>query len=83
MAPSIDDFVFLWDGSEPGWILLKLSGAESSYVVFNTESRVAMNFDDAEAHAAVTARMIERGCQVRTLGEDDRFLSQEWFPSSD
>lgn len=55
-----EDYAYLWDGSEPGWILCKgkISDIPS---IFNRVTRMMLVVEDSEEWRALADRMLEQG----------------------
>jgi hypothetical protein len=63
-ADELDECAYLWDGSEPGWVLLKAPKLESGYSIFNRLRSVAMLVEDEALNTRLCERMKEAGCEV-------------------
>jgi|HubBroStandDraft_4_1064222.scaffolds.fasta_scaffold771414_2 hypothetical protein len=61
---GFDEFAYLWDGSQPDWVLLTAPELLGGYRVFNTQKCVRLHFDSDELNAALCQRMKEVGCEV-------------------
>lgn len=65
MTDKSSEFAYLWDGSEPDWVLLRGSkSTRSSYAIFNLSTRGAMLIEDDELFHAVVEEMLSKGAQV-------------------
>jgi hypothetical protein len=63
MTNDIDKFRYLWDGSEPGWVLVRLEtetgrGPGDPAYIYNTRKRVALLIDDEELADRVRQKML-------------------------
>ena len=56
------EYSYLWDGSDPGWVLLKDPAGGDS--VFHKTHSIALLIESDETHKAVCRRMQEGGCEI-------------------
>ncbi|HYQ40904.1 MAG TPA: hypothetical protein VER11_03025 [Polyangiaceae bacterium] len=78
MKPDIDEYEYLWDGSEPEWVLVRVSRTSPdavATVIYNTKTRMALIIEIDELAEAVQEKMLER--KVRVL---DSIPSDEFVP---
>ncbi len=61
MPKDLESFAHLWDGSEPGWVLLKRS---HGLLAYNRINQVALLIDNDELNARVCDRMKDEGVEV-------------------
>jgi hypothetical protein len=61
---GLDEFAYLWNGSQPDWVLLTAPGLLGGYCVFNSQERRLLHIDSDEFNAALCQRMKEAGCEV-------------------
>ncbi len=61
---ALTEYRFLWDGSNPGWVLLKTSGHPSGYCVFNRIHSTLLHIESSEVKEAVCKKMKELGCEI-------------------
>jgi hypothetical protein len=61
---GFDEFAYLWDGSQPDWVLLTAPELLGGYRVFNAQKCLRLHFDSDELNAALCQRMKEAGCEV-------------------
>jgi len=59
-----DEYRFLWDGTDPGWVLIRDPVSTDRHSIYNTLKQIAMLIEDDSIHAAVCARMMASGCEV-------------------
>ena len=79
VAPSFEEFIaklrpfertsvaereYLWDGSSPGWVLLKAPDLAGGYCVFHKTNRVLLHIESGETNEAVCRKMKESGCEI-------------------
>jgi hypothetical protein len=57
-------YSYLWDGSEPGWVLVKISDSKSGYLPFNRQTSRAVCIEIDEDNLAVCQRMRAAGCEI-------------------
>lgn len=65
-----------WDGSEPGWCLVKCSSDDRS-TIFNAATRMALAIEDELEHQRVCAEMLSRGAPVLSRILPGNFEPQE------
>lgn len=61
---TVDSFSYLWDGSEPGWVLVKSTLSISGYWIFNLAVSASLDIHDERLVALLCERMIEAGCPI-------------------
>lgn len=64
MSANIESYSYLWDGSQPGWVLLKAPALEVGYCIFNVSSSTMLHIDDEQLNTALCNSMIEAGCPM-------------------
>lgn len=67
MTTNLKSYEYLWDGSEPGWVLLRESnenGEEIGYAVFNRRTAMMLIIEDNFDHAAVVEQMLKAKVDV-------------------
>src|SRR5579859_5236212 len=62
MSDELDEFACLWDGSEPGWVVLECS--EGSGLPFNTRTHMVKLIELGDLAKRVCQHMKEEGCEV-------------------
>ncbi|HAP75337.1 MAG TPA: hypothetical protein DCR14_04575 [Acidimicrobiaceae bacterium] len=68
MSPA-PQYSYLWDGSEPGWVIWQLPGRNDETgrrLIFNLVDHTALIIEDDELAEAVLAEMVEHGCPTIT-----------------
>jgi hypothetical protein len=60
---TIESFSYLWDGSDDGWVLVRLSNMPQP-AILNLVTGRALIIEDNESYAAVVQRMIDHGTEV-------------------
>jgi hypothetical protein len=60
---ELDECAYLWDGSEPGWVLLKAHKL-SGYSIFNRLRSAVLLVEDEALNTRLCERMKEAGCEV-------------------
>jgi hypothetical protein len=65
-AASTHEYRYLWDGSTPGWVLLRDQGGPEppTWTVFNLHTYAALIIEDDEIHAEVCREMLTHGVPV-------------------
>lgn len=61
---ALAEFEYLWDGSSPGWVLLKSPSRVGEYCVFNKANPSVLLIESNEINEAVCRKMKESGCEV-------------------
>jgi hypothetical protein len=64
MTYDVEKYKYLWDGSTPGWVLLKAPDLAGGYCIFNELSSVLLHIDDDQLNLLLCQRMCERGCKA-------------------
>ena len=62
---ELDQYAYLWDGSEPGWMLVTFPGTGDSIV--NRLRIKCLRIKDTSLHSRVCERMKAAGCEVRVV----------------
>jgi hypothetical protein len=62
-----EDFAYLWDGSDPGWILFRLRDGHS---VMNPKKDKMLIIEQHEIAEQVIARMLASGARVISTREE-------------
>jgi hypothetical protein len=60
---DVDSFSYLWDGSEAGWVLIRLM-PDQLPAIYNRHTRAALTIEDDALCARLVAKMIEQGVSV-------------------
>jgi len=63
-SDPLAQYKYLWDGSEPGWVLLKAPNLPGGYCVFHKAKQILLHIESANTNEAVCKRMKESGCEV-------------------
>ena len=58
------NYGYLWDGSDHGWVLVRVPRQREKLSIFNKTNRSALVIEDEEVHAEVCRRMQSHGCEV-------------------
>jgi hypothetical protein len=61
MTVGLEGYSYLWDGSEPGWVLF-LTG--DTYLPYNEETNMALVIEDDDELERVTDKMRASGVRV-------------------
>ena len=61
---TLSKYQYLWDGSTPGWVLLKAPDLPGGYCVFHKINRTLLHIDDASDNEAICQKMKESGCEI-------------------
>ena len=62
---DISGYRYLWDGTESGWVLYRVSAERSQVLLaYNTKTFATVDFDDAEVARHVAMRMKWNGAPV-------------------
>ena len=62
-ATGLEEFAYLWDGSDPGWVLWDLNGHRAP---FHLGSKSALIIEDDVVAERVVAELVVRGVNVIT-----------------
>ncbi len=67
---DLDDFAYLWDGSEPGWVLWQLGEVERATTtatsIFNRITKMALVIEDDDLARDLIRQMKLNGAEVIT-----------------
>lgn len=58
---QLEEYSYLWDGSDPGWVVLK---DEYDYTIYNTQRHSVLSIEDEDLNNQLAAAMILSGCEV-------------------
>ena len=61
---ELAEFAYLWDGSEPGWVVLRATDLLGGFMVFHKTNSTALLIESESLNEAVCKRMIENGCEI-------------------
>lgn len=61
---SLAELSYLWDGSDPGWVLLKAPDLQGGYCVFHKINRTLLLIERSSTNEAVCKKMKETGCEI-------------------
>ena len=66
MVNPLTQYEYLWDGSTPGWVLVRSDGPEEheGYSVYNKESRMLCLIEDDTIHRMVCEKLLSQGAEV-------------------
>ena len=73
---NIDEYSYLWDGTQSGWGLLKKD--DNSYTIFDAKNSVMLKIDNADIQHALCEKMLLSGVNII---EDIKPISVEVTPS--
>ncbi len=74
---NIDEYSYLWDGTQSGWGLLKKDG--TGYTIFDAENSVMLKIDDVNLQHTLCEKMLLSGVKII---EKIQPVSVEITPSS-
>ena len=60
----LGQFQYLWDGSQPGWVLLKAPDLPGGYCVFHKSGRILFHMENGELNQAICEKMKAHGCEI-------------------
>ena len=61
---EVAKYDYLWNGSNPGWVLLKAPDLAGGYCVFHKSNHVVLLIESSRVNDAVCRKMQEAGCEV-------------------
>ncbi len=64
MTYEIEKYKYLWDGSAPGWVLLKAPDLAGEYCIFNEHTSTLLHTEDDQLNLLLCQRMRESGCKT-------------------
>jgi len=63
-SDALAKYWYLWDGSSPGWVLLKVPELPGGYCVFHKVDRTLLHIESSTENDVVCKKMKENGCEV-------------------
>jgi hypothetical protein len=63
-ADEFEQYSYLWDGSDGGWVLLQEPDLASGYCIFNVRKRVLLHLDNEGLNTSLCERMKVAGAPV-------------------
>jgi len=60
----LQEYSFLWDGSQPGWVLVKPEPGQCNYTIYNTETKMFLVIEISADYEWVCFEMLQRGVRV-------------------
>lgn len=64
MLENIDDYSYLWDGAQSGWVLLVAPEMLGGFCIFNSLENTLLHIDDECFNQALCEKMREAGCEI-------------------
>lgn len=68
MIENLKGFEYLWNASEPGWVLVHLNSSsrdeEPRYFISNLDTQMGELIEDNDVFQAVVQRMLSEGVRV-------------------
>ena len=63
---ELSEYEYLWDGSDPGWVLVAEDDAEPGvkFVIYNKKRKTMLLIEDASVSKAVNERMLSIGVEI-------------------
>jgi hypothetical protein len=61
---NIEEYAYLWNGSEEGWVLLKAPDLHGGYCIFNRSSSALLHVESDVLNILLCERMREAGCDI-------------------
>ena len=59
-----EEHAFLWNGSEPGWALLRTPDLRGGYCIFNRRTQVLLHVESEDLNLLLCERMRAAGCKI-------------------
>jgi len=71
MSTDLKNLEYLWDGTAPQWILMKLDSSSSSprFLIMNADSKSAKIIEDDVLAKQVIEKMLAAGVRVMSPGQ--------------
>lgn len=63
MPDTLKRYSYLWNGSEPGWVLLKSPDLVGGCCVFNELRSALLHIEDEQVNLRICQHMKEMGCK--------------------
>jgi hypothetical protein len=66
MTDVLSQYEYLWNGTSPGWVLVRshVGEKESPYVVFNERTSMLLLIENRRTHEAVCEQLLSLGAKV-------------------
>jgi hypothetical protein len=64
MTENVQNYSYLWDGSQLGWVLLSAPDLAGGYCIFNNLKSTLLHIDDETLNETLCKRMKESGCDI-------------------
>lgn len=66
MSPTLDEYGYLWDGTQSGWVLVRCNtdGEDAEYMVCNELKDRMLLIEDSELQRLVCERLLSLGVTV-------------------
>jgi hypothetical protein len=61
---NMEEYAYLWNGSEEGWVLLKAPGLPGGYCIFNRSSSGLLHIESDDLNILLCERMRDAGCDI-------------------
>lgn len=58
------EYHYLWDGSEPGWVLLREPMLPGGFCAYHADNRTLLHIENDDVNAAVCLRMKQEGVEI-------------------
>ncbi|VYU71785.1 hypothetical protein [Metakosakonia massiliensis] len=73
MEENLSEYIYLWDGSEPGWALFNLAdeGCPPIYIIQNTITKIGLIIEDENEENQVIKRMLNENVKIINDTWDD------------
>lgn len=64
MMTSVEQYSYLWDGTQDGWVLLRSPDLRSGFCIFNSLKSNLLHIDDEQINDLLCERMKAAGCKI-------------------
>jgi hypothetical protein len=64
MDETLDDYKYLWEKKDLGWVLLRAPDVAGRFCVFNKLHNTVLLIESEEMHEAVCQSMIMSSCEI-------------------
>jgi hypothetical protein len=61
---NIEEYAYLWNGSEEDWVLLKAPDLRGGYCIFNRSSSALLHIESDDLNILLCERMRDAGCEI-------------------
>jgi hypothetical protein len=61
---DLQKFSYLWDGTNPGWVLLRAPNLRGGFCIYNKIGRSLLHVESSELNKVLCERLKEKGIEI-------------------